>query len=383
MEHCFYHPERDAVAVCSKCGKPLCKECAIEYKGKIYCKDCLAEIKKKEEPAKSEKFEKTSPQKEENTKRNTARIVITAIIISAIIIGGIIMLALFAKPKSGGGIINNNANNFSENEFSVPSAGTSVDIRADISKADIKIVRSDETNGKITVTGTNIRPHVTYLSNTLEITTPSEILPWEKHKNREITVKVPGKVTRIFTHIESSVGNVYISLPSGNIENANILTKVGDTVIENSNIDTLYLTDVTGDTELNNVSITNCKIKNGTGDCEINGGSFKTLSIKQGTGDCNISAVKSIRELSYNGGTGDFTMDLSQILPPMNATIQTGMGETEIKVGENPARITVTAGMGLNDSSLPATGRVLVFGNVNNPHFEITITSGGKVRIGR
>ncbi|OQX89998.1 MAG: hypothetical protein B6D65_00300 [candidate division Zixibacteria bacterium 4484_93] len=37
-KHCFLHPEREAVAECSVCGKPLCEECAIyEDDGKVYC----------------------------------------------------------------------------------------------------------------------------------------------------------------------------------------------------------------------------------------------------------------------------------------------------------------------------------------------------------
>lgn len=38
---CIYHPETEAVAICSTCGKPMCRECLINVKGMYYCPDCL------------------------------------------------------------------------------------------------------------------------------------------------------------------------------------------------------------------------------------------------------------------------------------------------------------------------------------------------------
>ena len=373
MEHCFYHPERDAVAVCSKCGKPLCKECAIEYKGKIYCKDCLAEIKGKET--------EQVYAKEENTGRNTAKVVITAIIISAVIIGGIILLSVFARAKKSGGVANDEANNFSESKLSVPFNGSSIILKADIDDSGISIVNSNKT-GRIEISGKNTRPKVTLKGNTLTVSYEN-LFPWDSNKGKKITVSIPENVKSADLDINVKTGSAYVSLPDTNVANAEIKTAVGSTDLENSKAEYLKINNGTGSIRLTNVSASNCTVKDGTGTCTITGGEFGTLKVKVGTGTFGISSVSKIRTFSYNGGTGDFTMDLSQTSPPMNATIQTGMGETEIKVGENPARITVTAGNGLNDSSLPATGKVLTFGNVNNPHFEITITSGGKVRIGR
>ena len=36
---CYHHPERDAVAVCTECGRGLCKECASFY-AKPLCPEC-------------------------------------------------------------------------------------------------------------------------------------------------------------------------------------------------------------------------------------------------------------------------------------------------------------------------------------------------------
>ena len=41
---CHNHPDREAVANCSFCGKAVCPECSVEIGGNIYCKDCLNDI---------------------------------------------------------------------------------------------------------------------------------------------------------------------------------------------------------------------------------------------------------------------------------------------------------------------------------------------------
>ncbi len=38
---CRSHPERPAFAVCMKCRKPLCQECATQWDGIFHCAQCL------------------------------------------------------------------------------------------------------------------------------------------------------------------------------------------------------------------------------------------------------------------------------------------------------------------------------------------------------
>ncbi|MDR2090323.1 MAG: hypothetical protein LBP62_01510 [Clostridiales bacterium] len=38
---CYIHSECEAVGICSRCGKPICKDCLVEVKGKNFCKNCL------------------------------------------------------------------------------------------------------------------------------------------------------------------------------------------------------------------------------------------------------------------------------------------------------------------------------------------------------
>ena len=41
---CTNHPEREADATCAYCGKPFCKECLVEVKGRMYCKEDLGNV---------------------------------------------------------------------------------------------------------------------------------------------------------------------------------------------------------------------------------------------------------------------------------------------------------------------------------------------------
>ena len=39
---CYYHPEVDAVASCTNCGKAICSSCAVNVAGRLVCQQCLA-----------------------------------------------------------------------------------------------------------------------------------------------------------------------------------------------------------------------------------------------------------------------------------------------------------------------------------------------------
>ena len=41
---CSNHPEREADGMCAYCGKPFCKECLVEVKGRMYCKGDLGNV---------------------------------------------------------------------------------------------------------------------------------------------------------------------------------------------------------------------------------------------------------------------------------------------------------------------------------------------------
>ena len=41
---CTNHPGREAEGMCAYCGKPFCKECLVEVKGRMYCKSDLGNV---------------------------------------------------------------------------------------------------------------------------------------------------------------------------------------------------------------------------------------------------------------------------------------------------------------------------------------------------
>lgn len=45
---CEYHPEVDAVGVCSRCQRFICAECQVTWEGKVYCKNCYDELQRLE-----------------------------------------------------------------------------------------------------------------------------------------------------------------------------------------------------------------------------------------------------------------------------------------------------------------------------------------------
>ena len=42
--NCTNHPDVEAQGMCAYCGKPFCKECLVEVKGRMYCKGDLGNV---------------------------------------------------------------------------------------------------------------------------------------------------------------------------------------------------------------------------------------------------------------------------------------------------------------------------------------------------
>ena len=42
--NCINHPEVEAQGMCAYCGKPFCKDCLVEVKGRMYCKADLGNV---------------------------------------------------------------------------------------------------------------------------------------------------------------------------------------------------------------------------------------------------------------------------------------------------------------------------------------------------
>ncbi len=49
---CYNDPRREAVGVCTRCGKAVCPEEAVIINGKLYCKECAKKIMEEEKQPK-------------------------------------------------------------------------------------------------------------------------------------------------------------------------------------------------------------------------------------------------------------------------------------------------------------------------------------------
>ena len=39
--NCQYHTDREVIGTCVSCGKPVCSECKVIFKGNLYCNPCV------------------------------------------------------------------------------------------------------------------------------------------------------------------------------------------------------------------------------------------------------------------------------------------------------------------------------------------------------
>jgi TM2 domain-containing membrane protein YozV len=39
---CSYHPDREAIGTCTRCGRGICEECCVPVNGRNVCKSCIA-----------------------------------------------------------------------------------------------------------------------------------------------------------------------------------------------------------------------------------------------------------------------------------------------------------------------------------------------------
>ena len=46
---CHYHPDREPVGMCVACGHPICTECKVVLKDRLYCNECVAAGRKSPE----------------------------------------------------------------------------------------------------------------------------------------------------------------------------------------------------------------------------------------------------------------------------------------------------------------------------------------------
>lgn len=339
---CFYHPDREAVAVCSKCGKPLCQECAKEFEGKIYCKDCLEEIKKDKK------------QKEVNS----AKIVKVSVILSLIAIG-VLLLLFFIPSVIKHDIINRNEKSYS---YGIPLSGEkTINIETNTNNTGIKIESKENAKNLYDIETINVRAIARYdkHTKTLTVTTPPDFII-QKGEDREITIYIPKTVSLATLNAKSKVGSIGIN--GINASQVSIKSGVGSVSLENVEAKSLDIKEGTGSLDMEE-----CALKDGehtislaVGDVTINGISTNgELNVKLGTGDFRMDNIKRLTNFYLKQGTGDCSIDFShaktELKKDWHWRITKGIGDTTINVDNWPTKISF--------KSLLSEGTVQTSGN--------------------
>src|SRR5260370_504292 len=99
---CFYHPEQDAVGMCTQCGKAACHNCMKEVEGGMLCKGCIAhqlQAIQDESKAAEEERQATIGRAQRRLKISKIVFVVSAI---APLFSGAYMLSLPKDPQAPG-----------------------------------------------------------------------------------------------------------------------------------------------------------------------------------------------------------------------------------------------------------------------------------------
>ncbi|MFW5960086.1 MAG: hypothetical protein ACOCSE_03080, partial [Chitinivibrionales bacterium] len=90
---CRKHPSREAVGKCARCGRRVCSDCAVQYKGEVYCRDwCFPAVKDKS-------WDKSGGDEVENGKaRMGYRVMLLAVFTLSISLAAI-MLVMYRENK--------------------------------------------------------------------------------------------------------------------------------------------------------------------------------------------------------------------------------------------------------------------------------------------
>ena len=306
---CYYHPEKDAVAVCKECGKPLCEDCAHEFNGKIYCEEDLSKIQekskkvdekteRKEERARrrEERHEERAQRHEERYKRDESirnyfpQILLITLAIVAIIL--IVIVTAFVMPGRKYIIPLRAWNNSVTNQYSELYNGeTFLSIDATLGADDIYIHPINNVLYRVETRGDT--PRVSYNNRTLTIVSPNvnnNIFP---QINRRVDIYLNDSLTIDLT-MKDGAGSIYIQDTGLKFGNVTIQEGAGNILISN---------------------------------CNING-----LVINSGVGNINISKIKNTGNIRIEGGVGSFNLDFSAITGKSYVTLQNGVGSSTVTV---------------------------------------------------
>jgi len=276
---CYYHRDREAVAVCSVCKKPLCKECTHEVNGKIYCVDCLRKLT-------SEK---------ESMEKSPLIVAVVAIVTAAILLTMSFFsgrrLTLPFLPESSSASLTASmkplGNETSLNviiEFGALdtlSIKTTSTLLYSFDYPDLADLTTSYANGTLTLKQKDV---------------PSIFLPFLTKRASTLELYVSDKIPV----------NLNIKLGAGEIE-----------------IQGIHLT------------LDTTKIELGAGEIKVSGGDMEDLTIKLGTGEVNIDSVSKSKGIYIQNGVGEVSLDLSALESQCNVKARSGLGEISIRVPDD------------------------------------------------
>jgi hypothetical protein len=273
--NCYYHPDREAVAVCSVCKKPLCKECARESNGKIYCADCLQEAQKRK------KISIGNP---------TGIVIITLIVALALVF-------LLITSRNANLFVLTPKDSTTKTQIFERDLTDEASLDVNISAPALKAIIINESGSKLysveSIATQEIK--VDYTNGKLNIIYPegSHWLGFLNNPQETLTLSITDKISV----------NIRIKAGAGNIE------------VQGGNIKVNQLT-----------------IENGAGNVTVSGNNFSGIDISEGAGNIEISGIATTQRIQINNGVGNSTVDLTRIQGDCSLSIKNGVGNSDVFV---------------------------------------------------
>ena len=417
---CYYHPDREAVAVCSVCGKPLCAECAHEYKGKVYCKECLAKVKEEEKIAasksgtskgdasKSAVLESAVPKSatpenaetssaESKAKKeapykgaSTAKIVFISIVIALVIIGLILLSTagiFFTFTPTALKPLSNRVENVSAitygNEqkisMSLDVNNCMLNIKEIENATDGKIIEKNAEGAKLAeLTSANAVAAMSYKNGTLTVKATG------LKKNAVVNLYITSKIKEISLELGGKNAFLSVTLPDISINNFKLSITNGGAALSDCSVK-----HISGSTMNDSIEITNCSVKEislkemNTELSFISNKFLGNVSLNLLNGMLNVKGNKRITFFYEKGVNSEINCNFSETAPPMSATFKNITTEVTIDVGKQPAVISAPYAGVKADSYFTVNGSRYTTPNYSeqSPHLNISVLPAGETVI--
>ncbi len=373
---CYYHPDREAVAVCSVCGKPLCAECAQEYKGKVYCKECLAKVKEEEEVAasksnvskgdasksgasegvvpKSAVSEHTETSSTESKAKkevpykgaSTAKVVFTSIVVALVIIGLILLSTMGISGVLTPLSLVTSKSSSVESVTAIPYEGEqSITVSLDANNCmlnvkelenaiDDKVVKENTEGAKLAVlTSVNTASRMSYKNGTLTVKATG------LKKNAVVNLYLTSRIKEVSLEPDVKNASFSISLPDIPISAKLSLTN-GGISLSNCTVDRINGTIMNGSVTIKNSGVTGIYLKGMNSQISFSDNKFLgNVSLNLLNGTLDVKGNKHIASFYEKGVNSVINCDFSKTEPPMSATFKNITTEVTINVGKQPAVI--------------------------------------------